>query len=75
MMPICIAFSKYAMQLDEYYKRFPEEDILLLYFEDLKSQPKEVVKKVCEFLNVDASFDFQDLGKVKNPTVIESPLL
>lgn len=75
IMPICIAFSKYAMQLDEYYKRFPAEDILLLYFEDLKSQPNEVVKKVCEFLNVDASSNFQDLGEVKNPTVVESPLL
>lgn len=74
-MPRGIALSKYAMQLDEYYDRFPAEDILILYFEDLKLQPTEVVKKVCKFLNVDASFNFEGLGKVRNATVVESPLL
>ncbi len=74
-MPHGIAVSKYAMQLDEYYKRFPCERILLLYFEDLKSRPMELVKKVCEFLNVAPSYNFQSLGKVSNPTVVESSLL
>ncbi|MGD1714634.1 sulfotransferase family protein [Dapis sp. BLCC M172] len=70
-----ITVSKYAMQLDEYDKRFPAEDILILYFEDLKSKPTELVKKICEFLNVDASYQFQDIGEVKNKTVVDKPLL
>ena len=56
------------MQLDEYYQRFPAEDILLLNFEDLKREPVELVQKVAEFLNVDASYKFHALGTVKNPT-------
>ena len=73
-----ITVSKYAMQLDSYYQRFPVEDILILNFEDLKRQPIELIKKVCEFLNVDASYKFHDLGKVKNATnelVIENKFL
>jgi len=63
-----ISVSKYAMQLDEYYQIFPAEDILLLNFEDLKREPVELVKKVCEFLNVDASYKFHALETVKNST-------
>ena len=75
VMPNLIAVSKYGMQLDKYYKKFPAEDILILYFDDLKSQPKEMLKKVCKFLNVDASYEFHGLGKVSNPTLFSNTLL
>lgn len=75
VLPLYIAISKYAMQLDEYYKKFPAEDIILLYFEDLKSQPRELLKKVCAFLNVDTSYNFEGLETISNPTVFDSPLL
>ena len=74
-MTVSTAISKYAMQLDEYYKRFPAEDILLLYFEDLKKKPNEVVKKVCKFLDLDGSYKFKELGVVKNKTVVDGSLL
>ncbi|MEE9613403.1 MAG: sulfotransferase [Thermodesulfobacteriota bacterium] len=58
--------SRYAKQLDEYYKRFPPEDILLLNFEDLKANPDELMRRVCRFLSIDPSFNFRRTGKVLN---------
>lgn len=62
-----IAVSSYARQLAEYYRRFPAADILLLKFEDLILNPREVVQKAAVFLGVDPSFDFQAIGGVHNP--------
>ena len=61
-----ISTSRYAMQLDEYYKRFPAASILLLNFEDLKTEPLNVVKKVCRFLDLDPDYEFQEVGKIEH---------
>jgi sulfotransferase family protein len=45
--------SRYATQLREYYSRFPREDILLLKFEDLISEPSRVVAATLDFLHLD----------------------
>lgn len=58
--------SLYAMQIGEYYKRFPSENILLLNFDDLKSNPRDLLKKVCLFLEIDSNYDFKGLNKVYN---------
>ena len=63
-----IDISRYARQLDEYYKRFPSAKILLIDFEDLKQTPLKLMKKVVRFLDLDSSFEFQELSKVYNPT-------
>ncbi len=60
-----IAVSQYAMQLDEYYKRFPADNILLLNFEDLKTDPLNLVKKVCRFLDIDPDYEFQKVGTIE----------
>jgi hypothetical protein len=60
--------SRYAKQIDEYYCRFPAENILLLNFEDLKAQPFEVVRRVCGFLNIDPSYEFQALDTIYHST-------
>ena len=59
--------SRYAMQIDEYYKRFPAENILLINFEDLKQNPDVLLKQVCEFLAIDSSFQFEGLDRAHNP--------
>ncbi|WP_019506525.1 sulfotransferase [Pleurocapsa sp. PCC 7319] len=59
--------SKYAMQIEEYYKRFPHESILLLNFENLKNEPLNVVRKVCRFLDIDPDYKFQGLNINHNP--------
>ena len=61
-----IEISKYAEQLAEYTKRFPKENILLLNFEDLKTNPLSVLKRTCVFLEVDPDYQFDRVGVVYN---------
>jgi hypothetical protein len=58
--------SQYARQIEEYYQRFPRDHILLLNFEDLKTDPLNLVQKVCYFLEVDSNYQFQKIGKIYN---------
>ena len=61
-----IEISKYAMQINEYYQRFPSQNVLLLNADNLKHNPNQVLKQVCEFLEVDADFAFPNLSKQHN---------
>ncbi|MEL6930835.1 MAG: sulfotransferase domain-containing protein [Cyanobacteria bacterium J06600_6] len=58
--------SKYGMQIDEYYQRFPAEDILLLNLKDLKQNPQSVLANICQFLEIDQSFQFPGLDICHN---------
>jgi len=58
--------SLYGMQIAEYYKRFPTENILLLNFDDLKQNTRELLEKVCEFLEIDPDYEFQGINEVHN---------
>ena len=64
--PELIEASQYARQLNEYYQRFPAENILLLNFVDLKKDPRTLLKKVCCFLQIDPDYSFQGLNTVYN---------
>ena len=66
--PQAIEISRYAMQLDEYKKRFPPENILIINFEDLKADAHSVMRSVCEFLEIDSNYRFQGLGTSNNPS-------
>ncbi len=44
--------GRYATQLDRLVKRFPSRNILLLRSQDLRTDPAEVLKRVCEFLGI-----------------------
>lgn len=61
--------SKYAMQLDEYYQRFSKDSILLINFEDLKTNPHNLLLKICQFLEVDTdtNWTFENLSTIHNP--------
>ena len=63
-----INVSRYAKQLDEYHQRFSSDRILLINFEDLKQKPSSTMKKVTDFLDIDPSFEFQNLSQVYNST-------
>ena len=69
-----IAVSKYAMQLDEYTKRFPRQHILLLALEDLKRNPQLLLERVCRFLEIDPEFKFEGLSVMRNPSLVDHPL-
>ncbi|MEO1123691.1 MAG: sulfotransferase domain-containing protein [Cyanobacteria bacterium J06635_15] len=44
--------SMYAKQLDEYVKRFPKDDILILNFDDIKADMAGVANRVFRFLGL-----------------------
>ena len=58
--------SKYAMQLAQYYQRFPSENILIINFEVFKKNPSLVVSQICQFLNIDSNYSFQGLDRAYN---------
>lgn len=69
--------SQYAMQIDEYYKKFSPDNILLLNFEDLKLDPSSLLRRVCLFLGIDDSFPFSNIRSVSNTSkgkIIDSPM-
>lgn len=47
--------SRYRDQLKAYYKYLPKDNIKVILFEDLISNPKAVIDSVCEFLNLDST--------------------
>jgi len=61
-----IEVSKYGMQIEEYYKRFDSNDILILNFQDLKNNTLALIKKVCLFLDIDSEYSFHRLNKIYN---------
>lgn len=52
--------SYYYQNLERFYKVFPKEQILVLFFEEMTSSPQQYLKKITSFLEVD-TFDFQDM--------------
>ncbi len=64
--PHLIETSKYAKQIESYYKIFPAANILLLNFEDLKQDPEKTLGKICQFLGIDSDYQFQSLNTVHN---------
>ncbi|MGK7947884.1 MAG: sulfotransferase [Xenococcaceae cyanobacterium] len=73
-----IARGKYYSQLKAYYDLFPKEQILVLTLEeDIIKQPKITLKKVCNFLGFDSSFQFQQSNKEvnKNQALLSEAIL
>lgn len=54
--------SDYLMQIDAYRKYISDDKILVLFFEDLKNNPNEVLKQCFHFLGVDEKFFVEDLS-------------
>lgn len=69
---LCLEFSSYYEQVKRYLDIFPKKNVKILFFEDLKKNPKKVVKEVCKFLGVYKNFK-ADTSKKHNPTTAFSP--
>ncbi len=65
-----ISYSKYYLQISEYYKYFPSERILLLSFEELITHPMSTLIKVCEFIDIDPNFAFKPLIAKKHESIM-----
>jgi hypothetical protein len=60
-------YVRYVEQLARYESRFPSEQILVLIYDDFRSQNEATVRRVLEFLAVDP--DAELLASEANPTV------
>jgi len=47
--------SRYSTQILPFIERFGRENVLILDFDDLKENPKNILKTVCVFLSIDAA--------------------
>jgi hypothetical protein len=61
-----LAVSSYAMQLDAYRAQFPDQQTLLLDFDDLKKHPIKTVQTACRHIGIDAAFPFEVIAP-RNP--------
>jgi hypothetical protein len=59
----------YARQIRNYYKYFDPEQFLILFFEDLKSNPSQIIREIFHFLGVNEEADIQ-AGVTRNPAGI-----
>jgi len=55
--PPYLEATKYWTHLNNYKEYFEDKNILLLFFEDLKNNPKSVYSSICSFLNIQEKLD------------------
>jgi len=58
--------SHYERQLDAYRRHFPDERILVLFLDDLESDPQGTLERCFRFLGVDPSFRVGTEGLARN---------
>ena len=51
-----VAWGEYARILDNFLARFPREQLLVLYSEDLRGQREETLRRVCGHLGIDPDY-------------------
>ena len=60
---IYMDYSRYALQIEQYLEYFPREQLLIITSEDLRNARQVTIRKVYEFLGVDADFVPGDLNQ------------
>lgn len=63
--------SKYYMQLEQYLKYFPKNNILIITQEDLYNNRQPTLQKIFRFLNVDDSFYCEEFSNMVNKSSIK----
>jgi hypothetical protein len=56
-----LRLGRYGEQVERYLERFDPDRLLVLTFDEVRDQPDETMARICEFLEVDSTFDFGDL--------------
>jgi len=64
--PQLLGVTRYGKWLEVYRDHFPADRIHLLTLEHLAESPEAVLEEVCRFLEIDAEFQFPNLGKRYN---------
>ncbi len=52
-VPKVFLFGDYYNTLKPYYEHFPRENILVLFYAELKQSPQKYIGKICDFLGLD----------------------
>jgi hypothetical protein len=58
--------SRYSFQLEPFLARYPQERVLVLYQEDLRTRRAETMARVYAYLGVDSSFTSERFADVKH---------
>ncbi|MCB0208238.1 MAG: sulfotransferase domain-containing protein [Anaerolineae bacterium] len=58
-----ISYSDYYYNLRPYFELFPTDNILILFYDDLKKDPKHFARRIYEFIGVDYEFTPEVLHK------------
>src|SRR5690606_5294613 len=58
--------SQYKTHLERYYALFEKDQIKIILFDDLKTQPDSVYRDLFQFLGVDATFTIPNADKIVN---------
>jgi len=66
-----LVMNNYFVQLERYRAYFPQERILILDFDELRENPRLLLKRVYRFLGISDSYYPQEF-EVKNPTMVRS---
>ncbi|MCD4694406.1 sulfotransferase domain-containing protein [bacterium] len=64
--------GNYYGQLKKYFDLFPRENILILAYEELKSNPEREIKKIYRFLGVDDNFVPKKITEKENVTGVKT---
>jgi hypothetical protein len=76
--PNLIDTSRYWLQIQQYRKYFGDDQILVLFFDELKKNPGEVLKQCFNFLGVDPDVKLANPAEHRHATgkfIVESDLL
>lgn len=65
---------RYREQLERYYRHFAPEQVLVLIYDDFKADNPETLRRVCRFLGVDETFDFELADRNRGAKLRSKPL-
>ena len=61
--------GRYAEKLEDVCRRYPREQLLVLFYEDLRAHPHDVYRRACRFIGVDDSVTSPSVGRTVNQYV------
>ncbi len=63
-LPQILKLSDYYHNLEPFYRLFPKENILVLFFDELQDDPKDFLQRVYAHLGVDAAYEPPSVNKI-----------
>jgi hypothetical protein len=64
-----LVFGRYIDSLRQVCQRFERDQLLVLFYEDLRDRPQELYSTACQFIGVDDAFVPPSMGRVINQYV------